>query len=288
MSSKIDKLVVIVGPTASGKTALSIELAKKFNGEIICADSRTIYKGLDVGTAKPTPEEQTKVAHHLLDIVAPDQQFSAAEFKRLAEEAISDIQSRGKVPFLIGGSGMYIDAVLYNYTFRQNSSTTADDLSDAQVIKLAQEQYPQAYAELEPGNIRRARQLLERGPSDKNDLRSIKIPCKIIGIGQNKLILKRKIAKRTMVMLNNKLIQETEKVRKNYGNDNVLLQTTGYKQVVEYLDGKIPESELAVAIDRATMTLVKKQLTWFKRNKQVNWVETTDEAQQIVMEYLRA
>lgn len=287
MSAKNDKLVVIVGPTASGKTALAIELAKKFNGEIICADSRTIYKGLDVGTAKPTSEEQAEVPHHLLDIAEPNQKFSVAEFKKLCEHAISDIQNRGKVPFLVGGSGMYIDSVLYNYTFREDTGVSTDNLTDKEVLRLAQEKYPKAYAELVPGNIRRVRQLLERGPADKSDQKSITIPCKIIGIGQNKLLLKQKIAKRTNSMLSNNFVQEAEQLRKHYGNDNVLLQTTGYKQVVDYLEGKLPESELPEAINKATMALVKKQLTWFKRNKQINWVEHENEAQQIAQQYLK-
>ncbi len=288
MSSKNDKLVVLVGPTASGKTTLAIELAKKFNGEIICADSRTIYKGLDVGTAKPTPEEQAEVPHHLLDIVEPNQQFSVAEFKKLCEQAISDIQSRGKVPFLVGGSGMYIDSVLYNYAFREGTGVKTYDLTDEEVIRQAQQKYPAAYSQLEPGNIRRVRQLLERGPADKSDQKSVKIPCIIIGLGQNKLLLKQKIAQRTISMLNNKFIQEVEQLRKDYGDDNVLLQTTGYKQVMECLDGKISKSELPEAIDRATMALVKKQLSWFRRNQQIYWVDRNEVAYQIAESYLRA
>ena len=110
-------LLVIVGPTASGKTALAIELAERMNGEIICADSRTVYRGLDIGTAKPTPEERARVPHHLLDVVDPDQPFSVADFKRLAEQAITDVRRRDKLPILVGGSGLYIDAIIYDYQF---------------------------------------------------------------------------------------------------------------------------------------------------------------------------
>lgn len=288
MSAKNTKLVVIVGPTASGKTALAIETAKEFNGEIICADSRTIYKGLDVGTAKPTSEEQAEVPHHLLDIREPNESFSAADFKILAVSAISDIQKREKVPFLVGGSGMYIDSVLYDYSFRSDTGAKTDNLTDEEVLKLAEEQYPEALAELEPGNMRRVRQLIERGPASKKDQKTIKFSCKIIGLGQNKLILKQNIAKRTVDMLNKGFVQETGNLRKKFGNDNILLQTTGYKQVMEFLDGRIPESELQEAIERATMALVKKQLTWFKRNNRIDWAETTEEAQQIAKDYLQS
>lgn len=110
-------LIVIVGPTASGKTTLAIELARRLDGEIICADSRTVYKGMDIGTAKPTEEEQLFVPHHLLDVVDPGERFTVADFKRLANEAIIDIIGRGKVPIMVGGSGLYIDAVLFDYKF---------------------------------------------------------------------------------------------------------------------------------------------------------------------------
>ena len=120
-----DKLLVIVGPTASGKTSLAIEVAKKYNGEIICADSRTIYKGMDIGTAKPSKAEQQEIAHHLLDIIEPGEVFSAADFKKACVESVKDIRERGKLPIVVGGSGLYIDAYLFDYQFR-NSQPIVD------------------------------------------------------------------------------------------------------------------------------------------------------------------
>ena len=114
---RMDKIIVIVGPTASGKTALAIDIAKRHNGEIICADSRTVYKGLDIGTAKPTPADQARVPHHGLDLVEPDESFSAADFKSYANQKIAEIRQRGRLPVLVGGTGLYVDSVVYDYQF---------------------------------------------------------------------------------------------------------------------------------------------------------------------------
>ena len=129
-------LVVIVGPTASGKTALAIHLAEKYNGEIVCADSRTVYKGLDIGTAKPSVSEQQRVRHHLIDVVEPDGTFSVADFKMLAVEAINDIESRGKLPILVGGSGLYIDAVVYDFSFSDGTKRDESNPRHAHVTSM--------------------------------------------------------------------------------------------------------------------------------------------------------
>ena len=121
-----DLLLVILGQTASGKSQRAIQIAKQFNGEIICADSRTVYQGLDIGTAKPTQQDRIQVRHHLLDIIKPSQDFNVSDFKRLADEAIADILRRGKLPILVGGSGLYIDAVIYNYQFRDYNQQEID------------------------------------------------------------------------------------------------------------------------------------------------------------------
>ena len=142
-------LIAIVGSTASGKTELAIGLAEAYNGEIICADSRTIYRGMDIGTAKPTADERSRVRHHLLDIIDPNQRLSVAEFKQLAESTISDIHNRGKVPFLVGGSGLYIDSILYDYTFASEADpklrTKLDGMSSEELIELLHESDPEAF-----------------------------------------------------------------------------------------------------------------------------------------------
>ncbi len=287
---KKDKLVTILGATASGKTSLSIKLAKKFNGEIVCADSRTIYQGMSVGTAKPTRSEQGGVKHHLIDICSPDKPFSAAEYKKAAQKAIDNIKIKNKLPFLVGGSGMYIDAVLYNYKFRNTLSladqTKIKEMSLTKLSKLAQQKYPKEYLKIDTNNRRRVEQLISKGPSKDND-RKRNIPMSLVlGLYVETPLLKQNIATRTKYMLNNNFIQEVENLLKNYGQTDILLHTTGYAQVIDYLHGKYSIDDLEAKINNATWQLSRKQLTWFRRNKHISWIQNISQAEEHVYLYL--
>ena len=286
--SKTPKMIVILGPTASGKSELAMKLAKRYDGEIICADSRTIYKHLDIGTAKPSIQDQKEVKHHLLDVIEPNQSYSVVDFKTLCEKTIADIQRRGKLPLLVGGSGMYIDAVLYDYQFRSTKTgLNIENMTDDQKIAKAHEYYAAEAAKIDSKNIRRIDQLLAYGPTITNDREAIKFDCKIIGVDIKKLLLKQNIAKRTKQMLNNGFIQEVEGIRGKYGSDCRALATTGYRQVADYLDHKTTIAELEAAIARATVDLAKKQMTWFKRNKHICWIDSYLEASIICSNYLK-
>ena len=280
------KLIVILGQTATGKTALAIEVAKKHNGSIICADSRTIYKGMDIGTAKPSKTEQKSVQHYLLDEVEPNDSFSVVEFKTLCDKYIGEIREQGKLPIIVGGSGMYLDAFLYDYKFRSDTGLDVSDMTDEQKLELAHNLYPSELAKIDSKNTRRVEQLLTRGPSLDDDRKTIKIPCKIIGLELDKPVLKQNIQKRTIEMLNKGFVQEVEKLRAKYGKDCPALSTTGYKEVGEYLDGRIEKSELEAQIDASTLRLAKKQATWFKRNKSIEWVGSTKKAIASIEQYL--
>jgi len=285
---KNSKMVVILGPTASGKSELAMKLAKRYDGEIICADSRTIYKHLDIGTAKPSIQDQKEVKHHLLDVIEPNQSYSVVDFKTNCEKIIQDIQQRGKLPLLVGGSGMYIDAVLYDYRFRSvKTGLNIENMTNEQKIAKAQEIYPAETAKINSNNMRRIEQLLTLGPTTTNDRDAIKIDCKIIGIDIKKLLLKQNIASRTKQMLSKGFIQEVTYIRKHYGDDCRALTTTGYSQVVDYLANQKTLAELEDSINTATAELAKKQITWFKRNNQINWVNSYLEANIICSEYLR-
>ena len=282
------KMVVILGPTASGKSELAMKLAKRYDGEIICADSRTIYKHLDIGTAKPSIQDQKEVKHHLLDVIEPNQSYSVVDFKTNCEKIIQDIQQRGKLPLLVGGSGMYIDAVLYDYQFRSvKTGLNIENMTNEQKIAKAQEIYPAETAKIDSNNMRRIEQLLTHGPTTTNDREAIKIDCKIIGIDIKKLLLKQNIASRTKQMLNKGFIQEVAYIRKHCGDDCRALTTTGYSQVVDYLANQTTITELEDSINSSTAELAKKQITWFKRNNQINWVNSYLEANIICSEYLR-
>lgn len=281
-----EKLIVVLGPTASGKTELGIRLAKKYDGEIICADSRTIYNDMDIGTAKPSKQQQAEVPHHLLDVVKPNESFSVVKFKTLCLKSIRQIRQKGKLPIIVGGSGLYIDSVLYDYGFRIKNGPDTSKLSDAEIVKLAKATYGEELMGVDSKNTRRVAQLLERGPSIAADRKAVKIASKIIGLQLEKPQLKQNIEMRTVQMLNNGFIQEVENVRSKYGTDCAALTTTGYKQVGEFLDGQLSESGLEAAIVRATLKLSKKQLTWFRRNKQIAWVHSFDQAMDIADAYM--
>ncbi len=284
-----NKLIVIVGPTASGKSELALKIARKYNGEIICADSRTIYRCMDVGTVKPSPAEQKSIRHHLIDLRDPNQTFSVVEFKTLCTKIIKQVQARGKLPILVGGSGLYIDSVLFDYQFRSPKriiDTTTMTLE--QKLLKAKELYPHELAKIDGSNHRRVEQLLRFGPASNSDRESVKIPAMIVGIKPLTPTLKHNIEQRTKQLLNNGFVQEVINIRKHFASDCVGLESTGYRQVGEYLDGIITSSELERAINSATIKLAKKQITWFKRNNAIHWFTNSSKAEEITAKYLIA
>lgn len=233
-------LVVIVGETASGKSKLAIDLAKRFNGEIICADSRTVYKGLDIGTAKPSATEQGKIKHHLLDIVTPNQPFNVAQFKKLAEEAISDISSRGKLPIMVGGTGLYVDSVLFDYKFSLQES------------------------ERDPLNPRH----LKDAPESRNNIRNNTL---VIGLSIDRENLKERIKIRVANMTKKGLANEVKKLSEKYGWDAPGLQTIGYKEFRNKLENNELLTQVTAEIERNTSLYAKRQRTWFRRNNSIHW-----------------
>lgn len=244
-------LLVIVGPTASGKTALGIELARKFDGEIICADSRTVYRGLDIGTAKPSPEERAQVLHHLIDVVNPDQPFSVADFKRLAEQAIEDIWRRGKLPILVGGSGLYIDAIIYDYQF--NSDGTPRDPQNPRHLASSQSEDRQAML---PG-------------------------VTMIGLDIPRDVLRQRISDRVEAMVGHGFIDEVRWLVENYPGSKAL-DAPGYKAFREYLDGHKTLEEAKAEFVRNDMQLAKRQMTWFRRNKSIHWLDDLSKAVDLI------
>lgn len=249
-------LVVIVGETASGKTALAIELAEKFNGEIVCADSRTVYKGIDIGTAKPTAEERARVPHHLLDVVDPDQPFTAADFKQRANEAIEDILSRGKLPIMVGGSGLYVDAVLFDYSFASSQA---------------------ARSEVNP------RHVAEEEAGTKADMRQNTL---VIGLAVPREALEHRITERVDAMVANGLVEETKRLIRDFPASKAL-DSTGYKALRGYIEGSKTLDEAKAEFVRNDLSLAKRQRTWFKRNESIIWTSNREEIVEIVTTFLR-
>ncbi len=250
-------LIVIVGPTGSGKSALALELASSYSGEIICADSRTVYKGMDIGTAKPSPSDLRQVAHHLLDLVEPGQRFTAAEFKRLAEAAIGDILARDKLPFLVGGTGLYVDAVIFNYQFSEQG------------------------AERDPRNPRH----LQTGSSPDNH-KEMRPNTLVIGIDPGKEVLKQRITARVEAMFEQGLKEEVRRLAQTYGWGNEAMTGVGYKEFKGYFAGDTSLEEVRASILKNTVDYAKRQRTWFKRNKSIQWLSDPRDAVEIVTTFL--
>lgn len=280
-------LIVIVGQTGSGKSALAMELAQQFNGEIIAADSRTVYKQLDIGTAKPNLADQHVVPHHALDIVDPDEPFTVANFKHVATTAIQAVASRGKLPFLVGGSGLYIDSILYDFSFR----VPADPVVRQQLEQLTVEQLQGIVTQKGlpmPANHRNPRHLIrtiESGGQEavKNGLRPNTL---IIGIDIDRDTLASSLTHRVDAMLQHGLIEEVDRLSQTYGWDTQSLQSTGYKAFRPYLAGVQTLDEAKAQFVRNDLQLAKRQRTWFRRNKSIHWICKKDEAIDLITTFL--
>ncbi len=279
------KLVAIVGPTASGKTDLAVKVAQQFDGEIICGDSRTIYRGMDIGTAKPTKEQQDLVPHHMLDIIKPDQTFSAAEFKAAANQAIDDIRSRNKLPILVGGSGLYIYSVIYDYQFPAGPDNELRQQLQSKSIEELVEQLegvdPRAADEIDLKNPRRVIRAIETAGQPKTKAKLLAGTI-LIGLRPSDEELSRRIAQRTDKMLADGLEAEVKGLVDKYGPDLEALRSPGYAEVVEVLEAESYDFELPDLIDSHTHQLAKRQMTWFKRNHDTKWFDNTGEAYEYI------
>lgn len=282
--SDLPKLLVIVGETASGKSELAMRLAREFDGEIICADSWTVRQGADIGTAKPSAADQAAVPHHLLDVVAPDGDFTAAVFKRLANQAIVDISKRGKLAIMVGGTGLYVDGVVYDYGF-----LPAGDRSDREVLNQMEiHELLQKIDDLgiEPGDVdvrnkRRLIRLIEtNGAVPKR--RELRANTFIIGLKNERQRLEGRIVKRVDEMLADGLEAEVGGLAESYGWDCEALKGVGYAQWKDYFLGTQSLAETRQRIIKANLDLAKRQRTWFKRNKSIQWLSTPVNWQELV------
>lgn len=265
-------LVVIVGPTASGKSELAIRVAEAHNGEIICADSRTVYKGMDIGTAKPTPEDQARVPHHLLDIVEPGQPFNAAMFKELADRAIEDITAQGKLPILVGGTGLYIDAVIFDYEFGEPADPARREALQRQTVEELQEICRQKHIEL-PVNSRNKRHLiraieLQGLPQRKAELRPHTL---VVGISTDKEVLRSRIAERAYAMITQGIEGEVRQLGEKYGWQGEAMTGNIYRIFKQVIDGIKSQDEAIQECIKSDALLAKRQLTWFRRNPYTVW-----------------
>ncbi len=266
-------LIVIVGPTASGKTELAISIAKEIKGEIICADSRTIYKGMAIGTAKPTAIEQSDIPHFGLDLSEPGERFTAANFQAYAVAKISEIRDRGHIPILVGGTGLYIDAVLFSYRFKDNYDVKKRNMLLKKTIQELQDHCISLGIEL-PINQLNQRHLInaiEQGGINNNKSLLPLAGAIILGISVEKQFLKKRVRQRADKMFELGVVKEATNLAEAYGWESEAMTANIYKLIKQLVDGKLTQAEVIEKFIYSDMHLAKRQMTWFKRNPYILW-----------------
>ena len=287
LSSNQALLVVIVGPTASGKSGLVMELAHMFNGEIICADSRTVYKNMDIGTAKPSINDQATVLHWGLDLVEPGEVFTAADFKKYALLKIQQVRERGHVPFMVGGTGLYVDGVLFDYQFGQPQPELRKQLEALSLEELKQHCANNNVVLPENENNRRyVMRAIEQKSINSKRLRSPIDNVVIVGITTERDELRRRIQSRAEQLFENGMLEEAVKLGETYGWDSEAMTGNIYKLVRRYVDGELTLDELKQANFYADWRLAKGQLTYLKRNPYIKWL-SLDEARVYISSVLK-
>ena len=266
-------LIVIIGPTASGKTSLAIQLAKKYRGEIICADSRTVYRGMNIGTAKPSLGEQQVVPHWGLGLVDPGDSFSASQFKDYACQKIKEIRSRGNIPFLVGGTGLYIDSVIFDFQFGAKSNEDKRcDLQEMTVSEL--QQYCANHNILLPENSKNKRYLVRAIERADEKPSRLEVPLNntiVVGITTDKQLLKQRITDRAKKMFKDGVVEETIELANNSGWCNEAMTGNVYPIIKKLIEKEIDEDQTIREFIVSDVNLVKRQLTWFRRNPFIEW-----------------
>lgn len=285
-------MVILTGPTAVGKTELSIRLAKKLDGEIISADSMQVYKKMDIGTAKIRKDEMKGVLHHLIDVLDPSEEFNVARFQKMAKDALAGIYERGKIPLIVGGTGFYIQGLLYDIDFskeeqdpyyRENLQKKAEKEGPMAVHELLRSVDPVSAQKIHPNNIKRVIRALEfyhlngRPISEHNEQESRKeSPYRFVYfvLNQNRNTLYERINHRVDLMMEAGLIEEVRSLKEaGYKRNLVSMQGIGYKEIFDYLDGKMSLQETKDQIKKDTRHFAKRQLTWFGREKEVIMID---------------
>lgn len=290
------KLVVLTGPTAVGKTELSIRLAKRTGGEIISADSVQVYRGMDIGSAKITPEEMQSVPHHMIDVLDPDEPFDAAAFQRMAKQTMEGIWKRGRLPILVGGTGFYIQGLVYDIDFTANDGdlTLRRSLEEiagepggpSRLHRMLEECDPDSAGRIHENNVKRTiraieffRQTGQTMSMHNREERARSSPYNFVCfvLTDDRQIVYDRIDRRVDRMIEQGLVDEVRSLRaRGVRRGMTSMQALGYKEILDYLDGVIPLDEAVARIKRGTRHFAKRQITWFKREKEVTWISKAD------------
>lgn len=300
------KVIVISGPTASGKTALSIELAKKIDGEIISADSMQIYKDMNIGTAKPDEEEKQGIKHYLMDYISPEQRYSVAQFKKDATDAIEEILQKRKMPIIVGGTGLYIDSLIYGIEYqeieideeyRKELEKIVEERGLEVLYKRASEIDSEAIKKISVNDKKRIMRILEiyhktgktkTEQDEESRKKGVEYEYKVFTINMDREKLYERINKRVDIMIERGLIEEVKKLEKKYNKFPTAMQGLGYKEVVDYVEGKYTKEEMIEKIKMETRRYAKRQLTWFRKNKEAIWLDATQTKEYNIQQILES
>ena len=280
-------VIVICGPTASGKTSLAVKLAKEINGEIISSDSMQIYRYMDIGTAKVTEEEKEGIKHYLVSFVEPNERYSVANFKKDAEKAIEEILKKGKTPIIVGGTGLYVDSLIYGIDYQEiqydeKYRKQLENIDLEELYKQAITIDSEAMKKISKNDRKRISRILEiykatgKNKTEQEKLskqNEVKYNYKVFAINMEREKLYERINKRVDILIKQGLIEEVKELLKKYNEFPTAMQGLGYKEVVEYLNGKITEEEMIEKIKLETRRYAKRQITWFKKNKETIWLD---------------
>lgn len=282
MNQKKNKVIAVVGATASGKTAYAVELARRVNGEIISADSRLVYKGLDIGTAKPDMDERFGVPHYMIDIVEPEVDYSVGLYVNEARNIIEDIISRGKTPVIAGGTGLYFRILLENYDLPKINPDyelreTLSKLSFAELYEMLVNLDAEAAKLVEQNDKRRAIRFIEvvklagLPVSEARGLKEPEFDVEWIGLNYPREELYDRINRRVDLMIEQGLVEETQNLLSKHGRISNIINTIGYREILSYLDGELTLEEAKDKLKQNTRNYAKRQLTWFRKNPDIKW-----------------
>lgn len=290
------KLIVVAGPTASGKTRLAIDIAKSVNGEIVNADSMQIYKYMNIGSAKPTLEEQSEAKHHLIDFLEPDEEFSVADYTELAHKIIAEIASRGKIPIMCGGTGLYINSVVNDITFgeietdyklREELNELAKQHSSQYLLDILKEFDPVSAQRLHPGNLRRIVRAIEfyrttgipiSEHQEMTKQKESRYEPLMLCVKWDREVLYDRINKRVDIMLNDGLLDEVKCLMEmGYTKELNSMKGIGYKEIIDYFEGNMSLEDTVNLIKQSSRRYAKRQLTWFRRDKRIHWLDANED-----------
>lgn len=289
-----NKVIAVAGPTAVGKTKFAIEVARRFDGEVVSCDSMQLYKFMNIGSAKPDAEEMAQVKHHLVDIIDPRVPFSVAEYQQLAKAAIADVMSRGKVPVISGGTGLYLNSLIYDMdfssnpgdlTYRKELEKIAEEEGTEAVHRMLQNEDPDAAALIHPNNTKRIIRALERLHDGEGNVRPFSGILKetddyemiLVGLTRERQELYDRINARVDILINNGLVDEVkELMAMGLTSDDISMKGIGYKEIIAFLNNEYDLATAADTVKKNTRHYAKKQLTWYRRYDKINWLNISE------------